>query len=197
MQQEGFKATVPSTKNSPQIGQRFRSLIWTCLDYDLVQSAVFYAERYHVMDEHDHDARHLYATALLRARQPHSALYVVSGTEQEKCGGCLEIKGKCYMALSRYRQAREALEAALEHADYVPSRASAGGLSGSLLNCFAESMGPRTSRAFPEEAALRCRAGTMALKGNLPEKAAASFRQALALNPFLWEAFEGLCALGE
>jgi anaphase-promoting complex subunit 3 len=57
-------------------------------------------------------------------------------------------------------------------------------------------MGSRTARVFPEEAALRCRAGTMAMKGNLPEKAAASFRQALALNPLLWEAFEGLCLLG-
>jgi hypothetical protein len=36
----------------------------------------------------------------------------------------------------------------------------------------------------------------MAFKGNLPEKASLSFRQALALNPLLWEAFEGLCALG-
>lgn len=196
MQQEGFKAITSSAISSPQIGQRFRSLIWTCLDYDLVQSAVFYAERYHVMDEHDHDARHLYATALLRALQPHSALYVVSGTEQEKCSGCLEIKGKCCMALSHYRQAREALEAALEDTDYIPSRAYVDGPFCDLLICFSESMGPRTSRAFPEEAALRCRAGTMALKGNLPEKATASFRQALALNPLLWEAFEGLCALG-
>lgn len=30
----------------------------------------------------------------------------------------------------------------------------------------------------------------------MPEKAAQSFRHALKLNPFLWEAFEGLCALG-
>jgi anaphase-promoting complex subunit 3 len=36
----------------------------------------------------------------------------------------------------------------------------------------------------------------MSLKGNLPEDASVSFRQALALNPFLWEAFEGLCAIG-
>lgn len=196
MQQEGSKATLSSAISSPQIAQRFRSLIWSCLDYDLVLSAVFYAERYHVMDEHDHDARHLYATALLRARQPHSALYVVSGTEQEKCSGCLEIKGKCCTALSRYRQAREALEAALEHADYVPSRACISVMFYNFLIYLTESMGPRASWAFPEEAALRCRAGTMALKGNLPEKATASFREALALNPLLWEAFEGLCTLG-
>lgn len=55
----------------------------------------------------------------------------------------------------------------------------------------------RIARQFPEEAALLCRAGTMALKGNLPEKAGANFRQALRINPLLWEAFEGLCALGK
>ncbi|KAF9227878.1 TPR-like protein [Gyrodon lividus] len=178
MQQEEFRATS-SVTTSPHIGQRFQVLIWTCLDYDLAQSAVFYAERYHVMDEQNHDARHLYATALLRARQPHSALYVVSSTEHAKCGGCLKIKGQCCMALSRYRQAHEALEAALEDTN-VPS----------------PSVDLGTARAFSEEAALRCRAGTMAMKGNLPEKATASFRQALALNPLLWEAFEGLCLLG-
>jgi anaphase-promoting complex subunit 3 len=120
MQQEESKVTSSAT-TSPHVGHRFQALIWTCLDYDLVQSAVFYAERYHVMDEQNHDARHLYATALLRARQPHSALYIVSSTEQAKCSGCLEIKGQCCMALSRYRQAHEALEAALEDTHYVPS----------------------------------------------------------------------------
>lgn len=44
---------------------------------------------------------------------------------------------------------------------------------------------------------MRCRSGTTALKGNLPEKASSSFQDALALNPYLWEAFEGLCALGK
>ena len=37
----------------------------------------------------------------------------------------------------------------------------------------------------------------MALKGNVPEQAMLNFRQALALNPYLWEAFEGLCATGK
>jgi anaphase-promoting complex subunit 3 len=56
-------------------------------------------------------------------------------------------------------------------------------------------MGTRAARPFPDEAALRCRSGIMALKGNIPSLASHSFRQALALNPFLWEAFEGLCAM--
>ena len=34
------------------------------------------------------------------------------------------------------------------------------------------------------------------MKGNLLEHATHSFRHALALSPMLWEAFEGLCSLG-
>ena len=34
------------------------------------------------------------------------------------------------------------------------------------------------------------------MKGNLHENAARSFRRALELNPMVWEAFEGLCAIG-
>ncbi|KAH7912129.1 hypothetical protein BJ138DRAFT_1179026 [Hygrophoropsis aurantiaca] len=178
-QQPDPKAKAKATPLfQPQIGQRFQDLVWTCLDFDLVKSALFYAERYYVLDSENHDARHLYATVLLRAEQPQSGLHLVSA--QSKCTGCLEIYGKCCAALGRYRQARECLEASLQDPNYSPS----------------ESMGPRTTRAFPEEAALRCRSGTMALKGNQPEKASQSFRQALTLNPMLWEAFEGLCSLG-
>jgi anaphase-promoting complex subunit 3 len=57
-------------------------------------------------------------------------------------------------------------------------------------------MTARTTSAFPDEAVLHCRAGTAALQGKLADAATASFRRALQLNPLLWEAFEGLCALG-
>lgn len=65
-----------------------------------------------------------------------------------------------------------------------------------LFNPTIASTSSRAAQPFPDEAALRCRSGNMALKGNLPEKASLSYRQALSLNPQLWEAFEGLCALG-
>ena len=107
----------------PQIGQRFQSHIWTCLDFDLVRSAVFYAERYLVMDENNHDALHLYATALLRSGQPHSGLQLVNGVQQSKCSGCLELKGKCCAALGRHRLAREALDASLQDPTYNPTSA--------------------------------------------------------------------------
>jgi anaphase-promoting complex subunit 3 len=49
---------------------------------------------------------------------------------------------------------------------------------------------------FPDDAAILCRTGSMAMKGNLPEQAAPCFRRALEINPFIWEAFESLCTMG-
>lgn len=63
-------------------------------------------------------------------------------------------------------------------------------------NLHPASSSTRVARPFPDEAALHCRSGNMALKGNLPEQASRSFRDALSLYPYLWEAFEGLCSLG-
>ncbi|EDR10957.1 uncharacterized protein LACBIDRAFT_315993 [Laccaria bicolor S238N-H82] len=164
----------------PNLSQRFQSLVWSCLDSDLTKTAVFHAERYYAMDPNNHQARHLYATALLREGQTYSALYLVNNAQDFQCTGCLEIKAKSCTALGRHRQAREALEATMLDTNYVSGASSSS----------------RVSRPFPEDAALRCRSGTMALKGNLPEMASRSFRGALASNPYIWEAFEGLCALG-
>ncbi|KAF9466329.1 hypothetical protein BDZ94DRAFT_1187704 [Collybia nuda] len=164
----------------PHLAQRFQSLVWSCLDSDLLRTAVFHAERYYALDQNNHDARHLYATALLREGQTYSALSLVTVPPDVQCSGCLEIKAKCSTALGRHRQAREALEGTLQDPTYIPSASTSR----------------RAAQPFPDEAALRCRSGNMALKGNLPEKASLSYRQALTLNPQLWEAFEGLCALG-
>ncbi len=104
-----------------QVSQRFQALIWACLDSDLTRSAVFYAERYFAINTPTHDARHLYATALLREGQTYSALAIVNIARQQQCSGCLELKAKCCTALGRYRQAREALEETLQDHTYRPS----------------------------------------------------------------------------
>ncbi|KAJ7219122.1 hypothetical protein GGX14DRAFT_434695 [Mycena pura] len=164
----------------PYLAQRFQALVWSCLDSDLTKTAVFYAERYHAMEPKSHEARHLYATALLRQGQPQSALTLVKLPRDQQCVGCLELKARCCTTLGRHRQAKEALEECMRDANLVSSASAPS----------------RPARSFPNEAALRCRSGNMSLKGNLPEDASTSFRQALALNPFIWEAFEGLCAVG-
>ncbi|KAI0637185.1 protein prenylyltransferase [Trametes polyzona] len=167
---------------SPYLCQRYSTLIWSLLDAGLQRSAYFYAERYFVEDIRNHDARHLYATVLLETGQPHSAHRLVNlPAKDARCTGCFNILAKCCMKLGRHRQAREALEICLRDRTYTPT----------------ESMRPRTASSYPDAAALSCQAGDSALKGNLHESAAMSYRHALALNPMLWEAFEGLCAIGD
>ncbi|KAJ3526892.1 hypothetical protein NM688_g8201 [Phlebia brevispora] len=176
-----MQAEASSSMSSPLVPTRFSALIWSCLDADLHKSAVFYAERYYAMYPDSHDARHLYATALLHAGQPHAAHHLVNLPAGTRCSGCLEVKAKCCTALGRHRQARDALEACLRDPKYTPT----------------PSMGVRSAHGFPEESVIHCRSGATAVKGNLYDAARTSFLRALSLNPMLWEAFEGLCSLGD
>ncbi|KAJ3923641.1 hypothetical protein F5877DRAFT_31172 [Lentinula edodes] len=165
----------------PVIAQRFQSLVWACLDSDLTRTAVFYAERYFALDQHSHDARHLYAISLLREGQTYPALCVVNISRQDQCSGCLELKAKCCNILGRYREAQEALEEAAKELSHTASTSAPSS---------------RTARQSPDLAAVHCLSGAMALRGNRQTIAAQNFHQALTMNPLIWEAFEGLCALG-
>lgn len=100
----------------------YTNIIWSCLDSDLPKSAVFYAERYYALDHSSHDARHIYATALLRASQTHSALSLLRDERASNCSGCQQLKAQACNAMGRYRQAREALEESLKDTSYVPTR---------------------------------------------------------------------------
>lgn len=115
--------TTPPAVLTSQLCQRYSSLVWHFLDADLHKSALFYAERYFVLNTKNHDARHLYATALLQAGQPHSAHKIVNLPVDNRCTGCVGIIAKCCAALGRHRQAQEALEACLRDESYTPSRA--------------------------------------------------------------------------
>ncbi|KAH8107198.1 protein prenylyltransferase [Cristinia sonorae] len=172
-----MQSTIPPT--SP-LSERFNSLVWSFLDAELHRSALFYAERYYVNDPTNHDARHLFATVLLRAGQSHSAHHLVNQPADSRCIGCLEIKSRCCTALGRHREARVALDETLADPNYVPGSSSSS----------------RAAQTFPSRAALHCTAGLTAMKGKQPDAAAASFREALKADPMMWEAFEGLCTLG-
>lgn len=92
--------------------QRFSALVWFCLDNDLIRSATFYAERFYTVDTEYHDARHLLATAYLRAGQTHSALHLVNAPDDAACAACHEMRAKCCTILGRFSTAREAYELA-------------------------------------------------------------------------------------
>ncbi|QRW00722.1 anaphase-promoting complex subunit 3 [Ceratobasidium sp. AG-Ba] len=151
---------------------RLAQLARHSLEHDLARTAVFYAERLHSLTRGSHDARHLLAKALLAAGQTNSAMGVVGG--EGMCWACCQIYARCAERLRKYRVAREMMERCLR----IVADGHAQGV-GSL-----------------EEATMHCQAGQYAMKGNLYDKAVASLREALRLNPYLWEAFEMLGALG-
>ncbi|KAI0083997.1 hypothetical protein BDY19DRAFT_899323 [Irpex rosettiformis] len=155
-----------------------------CLDAELYRSAVFYAERNFALFRDSHDARHLYAIALLRSGQPHSTFHLVNLPEDQSCATCYDVKARSCTALGRHKHAREALEDC------------------DVKLQLSNSAGPQIAyhgylQLFPPVAVLHCKSGMAAMKANIPSLASASFRKALAITPMLWEPFEGLCALGE
>ncbi|KIY66286.1 TPR-like protein [Cylindrobasidium torrendii FP15055 ss-10] len=164
-------------ENETQLSTRYQALIWSFLDSGLPKTALFYAERFFSQVKNTHTARHLYAITLLELEQTHSALGLVA---ESSCAGCLELKARCCTSLGRWSVASEALDAAISHPTYPSFGANAY----------------RPARQYPDEAAMYCRQGNMAMKGNMQDKAVVAFQKALALNPLLWEAFDGLCYLG-
>ncbi|KAG9001739.1 anaphase-promoting complex subunit cdc27 [Tulasnella sp. JGI-2019a] len=161
------------------LAKRYRQLIWSALDCDLPRTALFYAERYFYSNDptggNNHDARHLLAQTMMRCDQVHSAQNVV---KDMGCAVCAEVYSQCCTRLGRWRQAEDALRHALNK-PRLPEVAVA--------------TEPRTT---PDEAALVCRAGILAMKANANDIAAKHFLDALSKNPFLWEAVQGLCRLG-
>lgn len=108
---------------SPQLCQRYGALIWSSLDANLYKSALFYAERYIVQDPQNHDARHLYATVLIQAGEPHSAQTLVNLPAKEvRCTGCLYVLAQSYIKLGLLEKAREAFKGCSRDSSYISTR---------------------------------------------------------------------------
>ena len=109
---------------SRHLATSYTSIIWMCLDAELAQSAAFFAERYYALDHNNHDARHIFVTALLRAGRKNSALFLLRDHRCSNCRGCQHLKAQTCSLLGRHREAREALEASLGDPGYTPTRQS-------------------------------------------------------------------------
>jgi hypothetical protein len=119
--QEGDASSIPPTV-SRHLAACYTNIIWMCLDSDLVQSAVFFAERYYALDHNNHDARHIFVAALLHAGRKNSALSLLKDHRCAGCCGCQHLRAQTCGMLGRHREAVEALEASLSDPDYIPTR---------------------------------------------------------------------------
>jgi anaphase-promoting complex subunit 3 len=148
------------------------------LDNGLHQSAMFLAEQHYFQNTSDDTARLLYAKALLAAGEQLKAHTLTRGSRHV---GCAYLYAQTCRALKRYESGINALQAV--HYGWKGTA--------HFYNHTA------TSRQLkPDAAAISCLLGHLSRLNEQAQAAIRYYVEALNENPYIWEAFEGLLALG-
>ncbi|ODO09833.1 hypothetical protein I350_02052 [Cryptococcus amylolentus CBS 6273] len=154
-------------------------------------SALFYARLFHALAPGLHDAAHALALAFLANHQPYSAIHLLrdsTGLESldqnlnriaeptaKPCYACALIVAKACDHLGRYTEGQAVLARALKRC-------------------------PVTNIIFPSPVSSPATAhlllATLSQKSKATETAVDSYKKALEEDPWLWEAFTGLCDIG-
>ncbi|KAK9467818.1 hypothetical protein V1512DRAFT_260146 [Lipomyces arxii] len=157
---------------------QYRKIIWYSLDNGLDQSATFAAERLVAQDPTDLSNVHLLARCHLAARRFKVAMHL---TEDRKHIGCVYIYAKCCLELGRFRLGCRALERCRS---IWPK------------TCHIYNHSDSDRQHLPDLPAVQCLLGHLYRAFGDATEAVEAYTASLSANPFIWEAFEGLCALG-
>jgi anaphase-promoting complex subunit 3 len=96
---------MASTKQ--HIPDHFQQIIWYSLDNNLVNNALFVAERLLALNDRDQSSRHLLGLCLLRAGRASSAYHITNGCRHL---GCSYVFAQSCKELGKYREGLLALE---------------------------------------------------------------------------------------
>lgn len=161
---------------------QLRQLIYYHLDNDMVDNANFLAQRLHATEPRNPDSSHLLSLTYLRLRRFRAAYdfshkYGANGRHL----GCAYVFAQACLELGVYTEGVAALEKA---------RSAWTGKNDWKLHS-------ETSRRHVPDAAavLTLLAKLWRAYGDL-QKAGDCYIEAHKLNPFVWDAFEGLCRIG-
>ncbi|KAG5437848.1 hypothetical protein PCANB_000563 [Pneumocystis canis] len=157
------------------IAQQFREIIWYSLDNGLLSNATFIAERLYGYDTNNAEAKHIFSHCLLRLGKYLTVLYMTEGVKHV---GCAYTYAQACLQLGKCKQGIAALEA-------ISSQWTKKDQHDDLYRCH-----------LPDASAIFCLLGHLSKKGGMIKKATDYYICSVKLNPFLWEAFEGLCTLG-
>ncbi|WVQ99447.1 hypothetical protein IAU59_006582 [Kwoniella sp. CBS 9459] len=161
-------------------------------------TALFYARLYHSLfptRREDHDSLHTLALCFLQSDEPYQALHLVRDTagvdepdelrkkpfrftRQEgktPCYGCAMIVARCCQKLGRYSEGQAVLSRALKR-------------------CTPTSL--PTFNPASTSASAHLLLASLSHKGKAPEVAVENYVKALQDDPWMWEAFTGLCDTG-
>ena len=161
---------------------QLRQLIYYQLDNNLLKNALFFAERLAACDHRSTESAYLLALTHQKLGD-HASAYEYSRPAGSRGThlGCAYVFAQAALALEKYKDGIVALE---------KSRGLWGGKN---------SFGKHTSstrNAYPDAAAVSCLLGKLYYGNSEHKKAISNFEESLKSNPFMWDAFTGLCDMG-
>ncbi|KAI5787032.1 hypothetical protein DFH27DRAFT_226684 [Peziza echinospora] len=165
----------------PHIINQYRNQVWHSLDNHLIPTALFTAERLHAYDPKGGDSVHLLALCYFRDGQLKAAEALTR--QWSRHVGCAYIFAQCSLELGGGRQKDGII--ALEKC-----KSQWTGTSSWNMHTDSE------RRVLPDAAAIYCLLGKLYHSDGKQKQSVESFVQAVKLNPFIWEAFEGLLDTG-
>ena len=173
-----LKASV----TNPHIITYLRQLIYYHLDCQLLRNALFFAGRLHAYEPRSSEAAYLLALCHLRLGQ-RKAAYDYSRTPGLRGThlGCSYVFAQACLGLERYVEGINALD---------KSKAVWSG-----KNSWGKHSDSRRQH-LPDAAAVFCLKGKLWQAYSEHNKAIECYAEALKINPFMWDAFTGLCDLG-
>ncbi|KAJ5238445.1 20S cyclosome subunit (BimA/Nuc2/Cdc27) [Penicillium chermesinum] len=164
------------------VASQLRHLIYYNLDNNLIRNALFLAERLHAFEPRSFEAQYLLATCHLHNGQVKMALEACQSTGTRGLhAGCSYIYAQACLDLGMYLDGVTALE-----------RSKGQWASKNTWSKHSETQ----RHHLPDAAAVYCLQGKLYRAHKDLNKAVDCFVESLKLNPFMWDAFLGLCATG-
>jgi anaphase-promoting complex subunit 3 len=180
-----FSMTPIMAPKDTYITTQLRQLIYYHIDNNLLKNALFVAERLVAFDHKSAESSHLLALCHLRLGDAKSAYeYSKAGGSRGANLGCAYVFAQACLELERYKDGIGALER---------SKALWG-----ERNMFGKHT-QWSRQHLPDAAAITCLLAKLYHNwggdGNV-KRAASYYEESLKMNPFMWDAFTGLCDLG-
>lgn len=170
-----------STAN-PYIVNHLRQLIYYHLDCNNLRNALFFAGRLHAYEPRSSEAAYLLGLCHLRLGQNKAAYdYSRSAGSRGTHLGCAYVFGQACLALEKYVEGAAALERCRP--------------MWSGRNNWGKHYETKRQH-LPDAAAVCCLKGKLWQAHSEHNKAIECYSESLKANPFMWDAFTGLCDLG-
>ena len=161
---------------------QLRQLIYYHLDCNILDSALFMAGRLHAYEPRAAEAAYLLALCHLRLGQLQAAYdYSKNAGSRGAHLGCAYVFAQACLGLGKYTEGVMALERS----------------KGLWATRNSWSKSTETRRQYlPDAAAINCLLGKLLAAYTDRQRAIDYYRDALKENPFMWDAFVGLCEMG-